>query len=68
MIFTNSIPYSKGCEKVKQLSIANIFASHYPSSIQQRINQLAVHYVIEATLFVETPTFNYSGAIDMFHI
>ncbi len=26
MIFTNSIPYSKGCEKVKQLTVAPLFA------------------------------------------
>ena len=26
MVFTDSIPYSKGCTKVKQLSIAEIFA------------------------------------------
>lgn len=27
MVFTDSIPYDKGCEKVKQLSIADMFAS-----------------------------------------
>lgn len=27
MIFTDSIPYDKGCEKVNQLSIANLFAT-----------------------------------------
>jgi ribose-phosphate pyrophosphokinase len=26
MVFTDSIPYTKGCTKVKQLSIADMFA------------------------------------------
>jgi ribose-phosphate pyrophosphokinase len=26
MVFTDSIPYTKGCAKVKQLSIADMFA------------------------------------------
>ena len=26
MIFTDSIPYSKRCDKVKQLSVADMFA------------------------------------------
>ena len=36
LIFTDSIPYSKGCSKVKQLSIANIFANAIKCVIENK--------------------------------
>ena len=42
MIFTNSIPYTKGCKKCTILSVAHLFADTNPPSALQRIDIFAI--------------------------
>ena len=43
IVFTNSIPYDRSCPKVKQLSIANIFASAIKCVLNNQ--SISSHYI-----------------------